>query len=113
MSRKNSYFFLSDLLLEKEVSDCSTVHSDPEMGGANGIHGEESHMYKILVGQPAGKKKHLEELDLEENIIQYYINIILKIYFNKQHEKARIGLMWLQIQKNGGLSSTLKKLWVL
>lgn len=59
------------------------------------------------------KKKHLEELDLEENIIQYYINIILKIYFNKQHEKARIGLMWLQIQKNGGLSSTLKKLWVL
>jgi hypothetical protein len=58
------------------------------------------------------EKKHLEELDLEENIIQYYINIIIKIYLNKQDEIARIGLMWLQIQKNGGLSSTPKKLRV-
>jgi hypothetical protein len=35
--------------------------------------------------------------------------MILKIYFNKEDEKARIGLMWLQIQKNGGMSSILKK----
>jgi len=56
------------------------------------------------------KKKHLEELDLEGNVIQYYINAVLKVCFNKEDEKARIGLMWLQIQKNGGLSSILKKL---
>jgi hypothetical protein len=78
------------------------------MGVANGMHGRESHMYKIWDGKPA-KKKQLEELDLEEHIIQYYVNIILKICFNKRVEKALIGLMWLQIQKNGGLSSTLKK----
>ena len=81
------------------------------MGVANGMHGKKSHMYKIFVGEPL-EKKHLVELDLEENIIEYYRNIILQIYFNKQDEKARIGLMWLQIQKNGRLSSTLKKLWV-
>ena len=79
------------------------------MGVANGMHGKKNHMYKILVGEPVEKKKHLVELVLEENIIEYYRNIILQIYFNKQDEKARIGLMWLQIQKNGRLSSTLKK----
>jgi hypothetical protein len=81
------------------------------MRRANGMHGKESNICKILIGEPV--KKHLEELDLEENITQYYRNIILKIYFNKQDEKARIGLMWLQIQKNGGLSRTLKNLWIL
>lgn len=44
-------------------------------------------------GWRACTKKHLEELDLEENVIQYYINTMLKVCFNKQDEKARIGLM--------------------
>jgi hypothetical protein len=56
LSWKNSYFFLR-LSFKKKIEDCPNLHSEPEMGGANGMHGRESHMYKILVGEPARKKK--------------------------------------------------------
>jgi len=61
------------------------------MGKANGIHGRESHIYKILIGEPAGKK-HMEELNLEKNIVQYYINITLKIYHISTNTMRRRGV---------------------
>lgn len=46
-----------------------------------------------MVGQPAGET-HLEQLDLDANIVLYWI-------LNKQDEKVQIGLMWPRTETSG------------
>ena len=109
---EKSLFFCRTYFLKKKFKTVLPHVPNPKWEGQIACMEEKVPCTRFWL-ESVQEKKNLKKLDLEENIIQYYINIILKIYFKKQDEKARSGLMWLQLQKNGGLSSNLKKLRVL
>jgi hypothetical protein len=64
--------------------------------GAGGKYGGEKNAYRVLVRKSKGKKTYLE--DLGENW-----NILFKLILRKQGGRAWIALIWLSIEKSGGL----------